>query len=164
VVVLDWLMPGLDGIGVLERMREEKFITPSEEKDALASPIQVNRTAESSFDKAPYFTEFIRHQVERKYGKEKLYQEGLRIYTTLDLSLQRIAQKSVEMGLRELDKRQGFRGPLHTLPEKEVKELLTDLNTRVHHEVFSEKAAVDIGTVEEFTVLLINDSIDFYDI
>lgn len=49
----------------------------------------------------------------------------------------------------------------HRLKEREVKELLTDLSTRVHHDFFSEKAAVDIGTVEEFTVLLVNDSIDF---
>jgi len=61
--------------------------------------------------------------VEKKYGKEKLYQEGLRIYTTLDLSFQRAAQRAVETGLRELDKRQGFRGPIRTLSPSEVKAL-----------------------------------------
>ena len=49
----------------------------------------------------------------------------------------------------------------HRLKEREVKELITDLNTRFHGDFFDEKAAVDIGTVEEFTVLLVNDSIDF---
>jgi penicillin-binding protein 1A len=53
-----------------------------------------------------------------------LYQEGLRIYTTLDLSFQKTAQKSVEAGLRELDKREGFRGPFQTLPPDELKALL----------------------------------------
>ena len=49
----------------------------------------------------------------------------------------------------------------HRLKEREVKELITDLNARFRGDFFNEKAAVDIGTVEEFTVLLVNDSIDF---
>ncbi|KYK20034.1 hypothetical protein AYK25_09215 [Thermoplasmatales archaeon SM1-50] len=49
----------------------------------------------------------------------------------------------------------------HRLKEREVKELALDLKTRFHSDFFDEKAAIDIGTLEEFTVLLINDSIDF---
>jgi len=48
----------------------------------------------------------------------------LRIYTTLDLSLQRMAQRSIEAGLRDLDKREGFRGPIRRLSENEMKDLL----------------------------------------
>src|SRR4030043_1027298 len=109
---------------VLTRMTELGFVSQEQREKALQIPLKIQSRESAYFSKAPYFTEFIRHQVERKYGKEKLYQEGLRIYTTLDLSFQRIAQKSVEMGLRNLDKRQGFRGPLHTLSEKEGKEFL----------------------------------------
>jgi penicillin-binding protein 1A len=99
---------------VLERMREENFITEQEEKEALSRPIPVNRTAESSFEKAPYFTEYVRRVVESKYGREALYREGLRIYTTLNLEMQRAAQSAVEKGLLELDKREGYRGPLRS--------------------------------------------------
>jgi len=109
---------------VLTQMTELGFISQEQKEKALRTPLRIQSRESAYFSKAPYFTEFIRHQVERKYGKEKLYQEGLRIYTTLDHSFQRVAQKSVEIGLRELDKRQGFRGPLRTLSEKEVKELL----------------------------------------
>jgi len=109
---------------VLTRMAELGFISEGQKEKALQVPLKIQSRESAYFSKAPYFTEFIRQQVERKYGKEKLYQEGLRIYTTLDLSFQRGAQKSVQMGLRGLDKRQGFRGPLHTLSQKEVKELL----------------------------------------
>ncbi len=109
---------------VLTRMTELGLVSQDQKEKALRISLRIQPRESAYFSKAPYFTEFIRHQVERKYGKEKLYQEGLRIYTTLDLSFQRIAQKSVEMGLRNLDKRQGFRGPLHTLSEKEVKEFL----------------------------------------
>jgi penicillin-binding protein 1A len=110
---------------VLNRMTELGFITKDEKEKALQIQLKIQPRGSAYFSKAPYFTEFIRQQVERKYGKEKLYQEGLRIYTTLDLSLQRVAQQSVETGLRELDKREGFRGPLRTLSPKEVKELLS---------------------------------------
>lgn len=109
---------------VLTQMTELGFISQEQKEKALRTPLRIQSRESAYFSKAPYFTEFIRHQVERKYGKEKLYQEGLRIYTTLDHSFQRVAQKSVEIGLRELDKRKGFRGPLRTLSEKEVKELL----------------------------------------
>ncbi|MGE5842784.1 MAG: penicillin-binding protein 1A, partial [Deltaproteobacteria bacterium] len=105
---------------VLERMREEKFITPSQEKDALASPIHVNRAAESSFDKAPYFTEHVRRTLENKYGREALYREGLKIYTTLSFGMQRAAQAAVEKGLLELDKREGYRGPLRPVKQEDA--------------------------------------------
>ena len=108
---------------VLSRMLELGFISPEQREAALRALLKIQSRENAYFSKAPYFTEFIRQQVERKYGKEMLYQEGLRIYTTLNLNLQRTAQKSVDTGLRELDKRQGFRGPLQTLPEDEIKTL-----------------------------------------
>ena len=108
---------------VLTRMAESGFISNEQKERALRASLKVQSRESAFFSQAPYFTEFVRQQVERKYGKEKLYQEGLRIYTTLDLSFQRIAQKTVDMGLRELDKRQGFRGPIQTLSPKEIKSL-----------------------------------------
>jgi penicillin-binding protein 1A len=108
---------------VLTRMAELSIISPEEKQKALRTPLRIQSRESAYFSKAPYFTEFIRQHVERKYGKEKLYQEGLRIYTTLDLSLQKIAQRSLDNGLRELDKRQGFRGPNQTLSLNELKNL-----------------------------------------
>jgi len=109
---------------VLTRMAELGMISQEQKEKAFRTSLKIQSRESAYFSKAPYFTEFIRQQVERKYGKEKLYQQGLRIYTTLDLSLQIAAQRSVETGLRDLDKREGFRGPVRTLPPKEVKELL----------------------------------------
>jgi penicillin-binding protein 1A len=109
---------------VLHRMAELGYISQEQEERTFRTPLKIQSRESAYFSKAPYFTEFIRQQVEKKYGKEKLYQEGLRIYTALDLSLQRMAQKSVEAGLRELDKRQGFRGPIQRLSQNEMKDLL----------------------------------------
>jgi penicillin-binding protein 1A len=108
---------------VLTRMEEVGSITPSEKERALRTPLKIQSRESAYFSKAPYFTEFIRQQLERRYGKEAVYQQGLRIYTTLDLSLQRAAQRAVESGLSQLDKRQGFRGPLRSLSDDELKEL-----------------------------------------
>jgi penicillin-binding protein 1A len=109
---------------VLSRMVELGFITQTEKEEALRTPLRIQSRESAYFSKAPYFTEFIRQQMERRYGKEMLYQEGLRIYTTLDLSLQKIAEKTVETGLRELDKREGFRGPVQTLSPEELSQLV----------------------------------------
>jgi PUA-domain protein len=49
----------------------------------------------------------------------------------------------------------------HRLKEREVKELISDLQNRFQSDLFDLKATVDVGTLEEFTVLLVNDSIDF---
>jgi penicillin-binding protein 1A len=117
---------------VLTRMTELDFISQEEKEKALRIPLKIQSRESAYFSKAPYFTELIRHQVERKYGKGKLYQEGLRIYTALDLSFQRAAQKSVETGLRGLDKREGFRGPLRTVSHKGVKELLDKNKESLH--------------------------------
>jgi len=108
---------------VLTRMTDLGFISQEQKQKAEQTPLKLQSRESAYFSKAPYFTEFIRQLVERKYGKEKLYQEGLRIYTTLDLSFQRAAEKDVDKGLRDIDKRQGFRGPIQTLSQKEMKDL-----------------------------------------
>jgi penicillin-binding protein 1A len=109
---------------VLSRMADVGFITEAQREQAFRTPLKIQSRESAYFSKAPYFTEVIRRQMERKYGKDTLYQEGLRIYTTLDLSFQNAAQRSMEAGLRDLDKRQGFRGPLRTLSSNELNDAL----------------------------------------
>ena len=108
---------------VLTRMLELGYISPEQKERALRAPLRLQSKESAFFSKAPYYTEFIRQQIEKKYGKDVLYGEGLRIYTSLDLSLQKAAERAVERGLRELDRRQGFRGPIETLDPEDVKAL-----------------------------------------
>jgi len=63
-------------------------------------------------NKAPYFVEYIRQFLEENYGTNKLYRDGLKVYTTLNYSYQIIAQDAVQEGLRQADKRYGYRGPV----------------------------------------------------
>jgi penicillin-binding protein 1A len=79
-------------------------------------------------DKAPYFVEVVRKYVEDKYGKEALYKKGLRVYTTIDLNFQRMAQESVESGLKEIEKRQKYE-PTDTAMAPEGSLLCFDLTS-----------------------------------
>ncbi|HEX9941865.1 MAG TPA: PBP1A family penicillin-binding protein [Thermoanaerobaculia bacterium] len=99
---------------VLRRMLEEKFITPEQYQQALATPILVTtQQPEEVF--APYFAEDVRKHLETTYGATSLYEAGLQVQTTLDPELQRSAEKAVRAGLLKVDHRRGWRGPIATL-------------------------------------------------
>jgi penicillin-binding protein 1A len=84
--------------------------------EAWGTEIVIKENPEKTFEKAPYFTEHVRKYLEQKYGRDSLYKGGLKVYTTLNLDMQRKAQAAVRKGLLELDKREGYRGPLKHLP------------------------------------------------
>ncbi|MBW1765116.1 MAG: transglycosylase domain-containing protein, partial [Deltaproteobacteria bacterium] len=100
---------------VLARMREDGHITSTEEKEAFEKEIVLKEKEENYFARTPYFTEHIRKYLEEQYGKDLLYSGGLKVYTTLDLDMQMIAQAAVIKGLDDLDKREGYRGPLRSI-------------------------------------------------
>jgi len=105
---------------VLERMLRGGFATKQEVDEALATPLVIKSDQEDTFKKAPYFSEYVRQYILEKYGQGLLYQGGLRIETTLDLSMQEAARRALERGLAELDKREGYRGPLRRLGPEEM--------------------------------------------
>ncbi|GBE04802.1 MAG TPA: PBP1A family penicillin-binding protein [Nitrospirae bacterium] len=96
---------------VLDRMLEERFITEEQHKQAYEQPLYLSsiRYGQESYN---YFMEYVRKYLEEKYGIEKVYKEGLRVYTTLNRNIQDAAVRSLQQGLRNLDKRRGFRGVL----------------------------------------------------
>jgi penicillin-binding protein 1A len=105
---------------VLERMVKEGYITQAEADHAKATPLVIQSLKKVNNEQSAYFLEQIRMQLEEKYGEERLYKEGLNIYTTMNAEMQRAAFDAVVSGLKALDKRQGFRGPLKFLVEGEV--------------------------------------------
>ena len=91
---------------VLQRMLEEGYISESQEKEALMAEMGIKERDVIPYELAPYFTEHVRRYLEKKYGRDVLYRGGLKVYTTLDLQMQRAAQGAIKRGLRELDKRE----------------------------------------------------------
>ncbi len=98
---------------VLDRMAEAGFITPQQHDEAMAEPLSFRRPG--SEQTAPYFVEYVRQMLIAKYGETMVYKGGLQIKTTLNLDMQRAAEAAFKTGLRELDKRQGWRGPLRSV-------------------------------------------------
>ncbi|MFP3928634.1 MAG: penicillin-binding protein 1A [Desulfobacteraceae bacterium] len=105
---------------VLDQMVKQGYITKEEADMAFLENMDLKKKDENPFMKAPYFTEHIRRYLEKTYGAEVLYRGGLKVYTTVDLDLQKKARDALERGLRELDKREGYRGPLRRLENQEI--------------------------------------------
>jgi penicillin-binding protein 1A len=84
---------------VLHLMREQNKITEEEYQEAVSEEIDV--FYEKRVDKAPYFTEYVRRQLEREFGSSAVYRGGLEVYTTLDLDMQESAEKWVKWGLEK---------------------------------------------------------------
>jgi penicillin-binding protein 1A len=105
---------------VLDRMTSEGYITQAEADHARKTPIILQPMKKVNNDQSAYYLEHLRIQLEQKYGEEQLYKGGLKIYTTMNAAMQRAAYDSLRKGLKEVDKRQGFRGPTKYLSDSEV--------------------------------------------
>ena len=95
---------------VLHRMIEAGFISDEEAQTAIDTTLNYRRQAIEPI--ASYFIEDIRQHLVERYGESLVYKGGLQIYTTLNIAMQKLAEESLQQGLRQLDKRQGWRGPL----------------------------------------------------
>ncbi len=95
---------------VLAAMLENNKITPEQYDQATRAPLGLN-VQRWNKEVAPYFVESVREFLERKYGAQTVNQNGLRVYSTLNLQWQAWAEKSLRQGLRDDDKRRGWRGP-----------------------------------------------------
>src|SRR5258708_30671500 len=91
---------------VLHRMEEEGKITPAEETTTRKSPLGLHLQYPRN-DLAPYFFEDIRKYLESTYGTEAVHERGLRVYTTLNIKMQRIANQSLRDGLHSYERRHG---------------------------------------------------------
>ncbi|MDH4028899.1 MAG: PBP1A family penicillin-binding protein, partial [Nitrospirota bacterium] len=96
---------------VLMRMQAEGFITKEQAEEAYKQPLYLS-SVRSEKVTPNYFLEYVRKYLEDVYGVEMTYKGGLKVYTTLNRNMQAAAVSSIKAGLREVDKRQGFRGPL----------------------------------------------------
>ena len=107
---------------VLGRMVQAGFLTAPLARKAIGTSLSFTR---QSFERvAPYFLEDVRQHLVNEYGEAMAYKGGLRVSTTLNIQMQHLAEKALRKGLRELDKRQGWHGPIRhedppaTLPEE----------------------------------------------
>src|SRR2546425_606808 len=107
---------------VIHRMEEEGKITPAEEANARKSPLGLHIQYPRN-DLAPYFFEEIRKYLESTYGTEAVHERGLRVYTTLNTAMQRVANQSLRDGLHSYERRHGWKGNLPNILRDNLRKL-----------------------------------------
>lgn len=90
---------------VLNRMAEEGFITAAAAQKAYKQPLIWGPTTTYA-EENNYFIQQVRNYVEERYGEERLINDGLHIYTTLDQKLQKEAVAAVKRGVANWETRQ----------------------------------------------------------
>jgi penicillin-binding protein 1A len=115
---------------VIDRMVEENFSTAPEGAEASALPLGLNPKVADPMDPTAYFAEEVRRYLYDKYGEELLYRGGMKVSTTMDTNLQGFAQDAVRKGLTDLDKRQGYRGPLEFISSDSFPQAIEKLRVK----------------------------------
>ena len=118
-------------IYVLNRMKEEGMIDNAKRNAAIEQKLELQPRKNLYRENVPYYTEHVRQMLIENYGREKVYTGGLEVYTSVDLEMQKKARQAVREGLRELDKRQGYRGPLKHLSTEKIESFSGDIQKQM---------------------------------
>jgi penicillin-binding protein 1A len=104
---------------VVNSMLEDGMITAQEAAAARDLPIRL-QLAHDPDSLAPYFVEEIRRYLEGKYGSDQVHEGGLRVYTSLNMDLQRAANRALFDGLAAYERRHGWKGHLQNVLTEDV--------------------------------------------
>ena len=96
---------------VLSLMAHDRKVTQVQAAAAIKEPLGLHVSSARN-DFAPYFVEDIRQYLEHTYGTAAVHEQGLRVYTTLNVAMQKAAEQAVRDGLHAYDRRHGWRGNL----------------------------------------------------
>jgi penicillin-binding protein 1A len=133
---------------VLRRMSVIGAISPETAAAAGEQPLDTPLVRQHAENPAPYFVEEVRRWLQEQYGSSSLYKEGFEASTTLDPRLQAAANHAMDVGLRQLDRRQGWRGVHERVPDGEDPEVW---------EAPSWSAGIEEGRVYQGVVLAMKD-------
>src|SRR6202045_5136959 len=104
---------------VINSMLEDGEITAQQAAEARDQPVRLE-VAHDPDSLAPYFVEEIRRYLEGRYGSDQVHEGGLKVYTSLDMDMQRAANRAVFDGLAAYEHRHGWRGRLQNVLGGEV--------------------------------------------
>jgi penicillin-binding protein 1A len=106
---------------VISEMRNDSLVDPQAAREAQAYPLKLATRVETG-EVAPYFVEWIRQQLDDQFGKQ-LYEQGLKVYTTLDLDLQTAAERALERQIRAIES-----GRFGAFPHKSYERYMAQAN------------------------------------
>ena len=135
---------------MIRRMADISFISKEQAKFFMEEEFNLGKV-EKMLNKAPYFVEHVRRILEEKFGSNKLYRAGLKVYTTLDMKMQETAQRTIKKNLLVSDKRYGYRGPIGTVDISRGE--LTVQNTMIRQNGFVDGKGIKIGNTIYGTVM-----------
>jgi penicillin-binding protein 1A len=104
---------------VLELMAHDRKITQAQADAAIKGPLGLHLESLRN-DLAPYFVEEVRQYLEHTYGTAAVHEQGLRVYTSLNVAMQKAADQAVRDGLHAYDRRHGWRGKLPNILEQNL--------------------------------------------
>lgn len=87
---------------VLMMMRENGYITDREYATAVESPLVIAKSGSESTD-APYFVDLVNESLLDQFQEHDFQNKSYRVFTTLDLNLQRDASEAIRIGMKEVD-------------------------------------------------------------
>lgn len=124
---------------VLKRMAEVNFITDADASKYAEEPVKLY-VWQNFKEMAPFYLETVRQMLVAEIGEELVLDKGIKVYTSMDLPKQLRAQEEVQAGLRALDKRQGYRGPLKNITDPRlVAEFLLETRNKLMDEFSPER-------------------------
>ncbi len=133
---------------VIQRMADVGYIKKAEAEKFVNEPVKLF-VWQNFKELAPSYLETLRQLLVAEVGEELVLDKGIKIYTGLDLDKQIKAQEHVQTGLRQLDKRQGYRGALKNLTEsRAVAEFLLESRNQLMDEASPERILKADGTFE----------------
>jgi penicillin-binding protein 1A len=97
---------------VLDRMATEHMISKKLAEETKNKPLILKPAKRDDREIAPHFVEWVRESLATRYSTDEIWRKGMRVYTTLNIRMQNAARKALQEGLRNYDKRNGWRGPI----------------------------------------------------
>ena len=94
---------------VLQTMVSSGAIDAATAERAKDAPVKINNALEIKETFGLYFKEQVRRELVERFGWQRVYQGGLRVYTTIDTDLQKAAEAVLEEGLQDIERRSGFK-------------------------------------------------------
>lgn len=144
---------------VLDQMFKHQFIDKKTADAAKAAPLFADVVDAASRQFAPYFLQAVRGEMLAKVGEEEIRKGGLKLHATLDVGMQRAAERALKEGLRRIDKRYGYRGPTVRV-NKELDDKLKSYLDTYRKRVFVADNATKVWDLTRLTDAVVKNGLD----
>jgi penicillin-binding protein 1A len=105
---------------VIRQMEKAGFISNEDADVARREKIKVYAASSQNVYNAPFYVAEVKRILDEKWPNLNLTNDGLEIYTAVDVDADKFATKALRSGLRDVDKRRGYRGPLNNIPGADI--------------------------------------------